>query len=89
MDLTSEVLEIDFSISPPYFRMATYGYAGNTQVDHTHTHTFHTMCLSHSYINIHFLYDKLFICLSVPKFDFPRDSDMIEVFEVTAKQTNK
>lgn len=43
MDLTSEVLEIDFSISPPYFRMATYGYAGNTQVDHTHTHTFHTI----------------------------------------------
>ena len=32
LDMSSDVLEILLSPSPPYFRLTTFGYAGTTQV---------------------------------------------------------
>ncbi len=33
LDMSSEVLEIQLSPSPPHFRLTTFGYAGTTQVN--------------------------------------------------------
>ena len=32
LDMSSDVLEVLLSPSPPHFRLSTFGYAGNTQV---------------------------------------------------------
>lgn len=53
LDMSSDVLEVVLSPSPPYFRLSTFGYAGTTQID------------------------------------YPKDSDMMEVFECQRKQANK
>lgn len=77
LDMSSDVLEIQMSPVAPYFRLTTFGYAGTAQVQ------LQTTWNGDSY--------QVEILLISPSFqiDYPKDSDMMEVFECPKTLINR